>query len=114
MASNQTGEKRRITRRATLAGIAGAGTVAVAGCSSSTSSDSSGGDESGGDAESGDGGSESAATSPLESGGSSTVYPIANSAASYWNANRPASDSEYWPHGEYDIDTDNVVDEALV
>jgi len=39
------------------------------------------------------------------------VYPIANSAASYWNANRPASDSEYWPHGEYDIDTDkNLAD----
>ena len=111
MASNQTGEKRRITRRATLAGIAGAGTVAVAGCSSSTSSDSSSGDESGGDAESGDGGSESTTTSPLESGGSSTVYPIANSAASYWNANRPASDSEYWPHGEYNIDTDkNLAD----
>ena len=111
MASNQTGEKRRITRRATLAGIAGAGTVAVAGCSSSTSSDSSSGDESGGDAESGDGGSESTTTSPLESGGSSTVYPIANSAASYWNANRPASDSEYWPQGEYDIDTEkNLAD----
>ena len=109
MASNQTGEKRRITRRATLAGIAGAGTVAIAGCSSSTGSGS--GDESGGDTESGDGSSGSATTSPLESGGSSTVYPIANSAASYWNANRPASDSEYWPHGEYDIDTDkNLAD----
>ena len=39
------------------------------------------------------------------------MYPIMNSAASYWNANRPASDSEYWPHGEYDIETDqNLAD----
>ncbi len=44
-------------------------------------------------------------------GGSSTVYPIDNICGSYWNANRPASDSEYWPHGEYDIDTDqNLAD----
>ena len=111
MASNQTGEKRRITRRATLAGIAGAGTVAVAGCSSSTSSDSGSGDESGGDAESGDGGSESTTTSPLESGGSSTVYPISNTAAAYWSGNRPASDTEYWPAADYGIDTDkNLAD----
>jgi phosphate transport system substrate-binding protein len=48
-------------------------------------------------------------TSPLESGGSSTVYPIANTGASYWNANRPASDSEYWPHGEYGIETDKAL-----
>lgn len=94
MASNQTGDRRRLTRRATLAGIAGAGTVAIAGCSSDTSSESS---------ESSAG---SSGTGPLESGGSSTVYPIANTAASYWNANRPASDSEYWPQGEYGYDTE--------
>ncbi|MFB6201385.1 MAG: substrate-binding domain-containing protein [Halorhabdus sp.] len=45
-------------------------------------------------------------TGPLESGGSSTVYPVAEDAAAYWNANRPADDTEYWPHGEYGIDTD--------
>ena len=45
-------------------------------------------------------------TGALEAGGSSTVYPIANKAASYWNANRPADDTEYWPHGEYGIETD--------
>jgi len=43
---------------------------------------------------------------PLVGGGSSAVYPIANSAASYWNANRPTTDTEYWPHDEYNIDTD--------
>ncbi|MFC7072633.1 substrate-binding domain-containing protein [Halovenus rubra] len=54
---------------------------------------------------------DSSDTKALESGGSSTVYPIANSAASYWNANRPASDSEYWPHDKYSIDTDqNLAD----
>ncbi|WP_459193727.1 substrate-binding domain-containing protein [Halosimplex sp. J119] len=48
---------------------------------------------------------------PLEAGGSSTVYPIAQTAGSYWNGNRPASDTEYWPHGEYDIDTEkNLAD----
>ncbi|RXK50063.1 PstS family phosphate ABC transporter substrate-binding protein [Halorientalis pallida] len=44
---------------------------------------------------------------PLTADGSSTVYPIANEAAAYWNANRPASDREYWPHAEYGIDTDH-------
>ena len=47
----------------------------------------------------------SASSGALEAGGSSTVYPIADGAASYWNANRPADDTEYWPHGEYGIDT---------
>jgi phosphate transport system substrate-binding protein len=47
----------------------------------------------------------------LESGGSSTVYPVANAASSYWNANRPADDTEYWPHDKYGIDTDkNLAD----
>ena len=77
------------------AGVAGAG--AVAGCSTGDSSGTPTGTQ--------------AASGPLQSGGSSTVYPIMNSAASYWSANRPASDSEYWPHGEYDIDTEkNLAD----
>ncbi|WP_181686670.1 substrate-binding domain-containing protein [Halorhabdus salina] len=50
-------------------------------------------------------------TTTLEAGGSSTVYPVAEDAAAYWNANRPADDTEYWPHGEYGIDTDlNLAD----
>jgi phosphate transport system substrate-binding protein len=48
-------------------------------------------------------------TSPLEGGGSSTVYPVANTASSYWNANRPASDSEYWPYADYGIETDKAL-----
>ena len=38
--------------------------------------------------------------------GSSTVFPVSNLAASYWNSNPPISDSEYWPAGEYGIDTE--------
>ncbi|MFB6215085.1 MAG: hypothetical protein ABEI54_04365, partial [Candidatus Bipolaricaulia bacterium] len=38
--------------------------------------------------------------------GSSTVYPIANLAASYWNSNPPATESKYWPAEDYGIDTE--------
>jgi phosphate transport system substrate-binding protein len=41
----------------------------------------------------------------LRSDGSSTVYPIASLAASYWNSNPPITDSEYWPASDYGIDT---------
>jgi phosphate transport system substrate-binding protein len=105
-----------------------AGAAAVAGCSSETNdggdgssgSDGSDGSSGGssGDGSSGDGSSggnqetetetesDSGSSGPktLTAGGSSTVYPVANTAASYWNANRPASDSEYWPWQEYGID----------
>ncbi|MFD1586002.1 substrate-binding domain-containing protein [Halorientalis brevis] len=48
---------------------------------------------------------------PLTADGSSTIYPIANKAASYWNSNVPADDREYWPHAEYGIETDeNLAD----
>ena len=34
-----------------------------------------------------------------------------NTAASYWQGNRPASDTEYWPAADYDIDTEkNLAD----
>jgi phosphate transport system substrate-binding protein len=110
-----------VSRRKFLAATSAGGVVAVAGCASGDGGSGSGDTteatetteesmdtttESGGD-----GGSSSMDTSPLESGGSSTVYPVANTGASYWNANRPASDSEYWPHGEYGIDTEkNLAD----
>jgi len=41
-------------------------------------------------------GSEGSDTGPLTADGSSTVYPIANTASSYWNGNSPADDGEYW------------------
>ncbi len=42
----------------------------------------------------------------LRADGSSTVYPIASTAAAYWNANPPASDTEYWGPERFNIDTD--------
>ena len=73
-------------------GVGAAGLTGLAGCSG-------GGD--GGDG--GDGGNTDTTTdgsgmdtSPLQAGGSSTVYPVSDKAASYWTANRPANDGEYW------------------
>jgi len=108
-------EERRlsdlVSRRKFLVTTGAAGVASVAGCSSGGGGSSDGGSEStdtpteAQDTATSGGGSESGSVSPLTSGGSSTVYPVANTGASYWNANRPASDSEYWPHGEYSIDT---------
>ncbi|MBX0322867.1 substrate-binding domain-containing protein [Halomicroarcula sp. F13] len=112
----------RVSRRKFIAATGVSGAAAIAGCSSGDGGSSDGGSSDGGSSggestesmentDSTDSGSESGSISPLEAGGSSTVYPVSNTAASYWNANRPASDSEYWPHGEYDIDTDkNLAD----
>ena len=123
MAHDSNGLSDRVSRRTFIATTGATGIAAIAGCSSGSGGSESDG-SSGGSADTEaastemdatemdatEGGS-SSDTSALESGGSSTVYPIANTAASYWNANRPASDSEYWPHGEYDIDTDqNLAD----
>ncbi|WP_424000754.1 substrate-binding domain-containing protein [Haloarcula salina] len=117
----------RVSRRKFIATTGATGVAAVAGCSSGSSSDGGASTDTSSDGSantaapetdtemeetaSTDEGSSSMGSGPLESGGSSTVYPVANTAASYWNANRPASDSEYWPHGEYDIDTEkNLAD----
>jgi phosphate transport system substrate-binding protein len=81
-----------VSRRKFLIGTGAAGAAALAGCSS---------DDSGSGTETPGGG-----ISPVESGGSSTVYPIARKAAAYWSGNRPASDTEYWPQGEYGYNTD--------
>jgi len=108
-----------LSRRKLIGAVGAAGLAGVAGCSSGSGGDggsggnsSSGGGGSSGTDDSGSSASASgASTNPLESGGSSTVYPIANSASSYWNANRPASDTEYWPYSEYGIETEkNLAD----
>ena len=39
-------------------------------------------------------------------GGSSTVFPVVQRASSYWAANYPTSDQEYWGPLQYDIQTD--------
>ncbi|GGJ06657.1 phosphate ABC transporter substrate-binding protein [Halobellus salinus] len=57
-------------------------------------------------------------TELLDAEGSSTVYPISNKGASYWNANAPPSDGEYWGSNDEstvpgwdDLDTDmNLAD----
>jgi len=107
-----------VSRRKLLATTGAVGATAAAGCMSASggnpTDDGDGGD--GGDDEAstttqGDDGGASTDTSTLTSGGSSTVYPIMNTGASYWNANRPADDTEYWPHGEYGSETDkNLAD----
>ncbi|MCX2817986.1 substrate-binding domain-containing protein [Haladaptatus sp. F3-133] len=113
--SNGVSRRKVLT---TTGGIAGAGIVS--GClntggnddGSGNGSSSNGNDEMNGNGEmSNERGSDSMDTSPLNAGGSSTVYPIANSAARLWNGNPPASDEEYWGPGQYGIDTDmNLAD----
>ncbi|WP_323675735.1 substrate-binding domain-containing protein [Halorubellus sp. PRR65] len=108
----------RASRREFIATAGVAGVAATAGCmgdslrgarraeGASTSTETASSGESGGESDGASGG-----PGTLTSGGSSTVYPIMNSGGSYWNANRPASDAEYWPHDEYGIDTDeNLAD----
>ena len=94
-----------VSRRQLIATVGGAGAVALAGCASSSDN---GNQSDGGNTSTGAGGQN---PGPLEAGGSSTVYPVAQDASSYWEGNRPASDSEYWPHSEYGIETDkNLAD----
>lgn len=97
-----------VSRRKAIATIGGAGIAAIAGCSSSAGDNNANeGNTNTNTPQSTEtqGNTGQSSISALEAGGSSTVYPVANTAASYWNANRPASDTEYWPHGEYGIDT---------
>jgi len=85
----------RVSRRKFLVTSGAIGAAGLAGCSSG--GDSSGGDSSGGDSSSGDSSGESGMnTGLLNAEGSSTVYPISNRGSSYWNANAPPSDGEYW------------------
>ncbi|GAA0304908.1 PstS family phosphate ABC transporter substrate-binding protein [Halarchaeum salinum] len=92
-----------VSRRNVLAGVGIAGIGTLAGCTGGQSTGT---------------GEDSTETSPtqsdsshLKAGGSSTVYPIANTAASYWMANAPASDTEYWGPEQYGIDTEqNLAD----
>lgn len=89
---------RTVPRRAFLA--AGGGLVtAAAGCISTSPTRPGSGDDDGGG---GGGGT----TRQLRAGGSSTVYPVTNTASSYWNSNPPASDAEYWDPSAYGIQTD--------
>ena len=89
--------------------LAGGGTViaALAGCISTSRTPPG----SAGSADGSDGSGGSSDIDPLTAGGSSTVYPIASTAASYWNSNAPPNDEEYWGPGGYDIRTEqNLAD----
>ena len=95
----------RVSRRKFLIASGAVGTAGLAGCSGQS--------DSGGDAETEAAADESTPTeqssqdtassesgssgpSMLTAEGSSTVYPIANKGSSYWNANAPPDDGEYW------------------
>ena len=88
----------RVSRRKFLVASGAIGTAGLAGCSA----DGAGNDASGASGDdSGSGGDDSGMnTELLDAEGSSTVYPISNKGSSYWNANAPPSDGEYW--GEND------------
>ncbi|MFB6143420.1 MAG: PstS family phosphate ABC transporter substrate-binding protein [Halorientalis sp.] len=88
--------EKPVNRRTVLSGVAGA-TAALAGCITTSATPP-------GQAGSGAGGG--AADQLLKSGGSSTVFPIVNRAASYWNGNYPSTDAEYWGPTQYGIATD--------
>ncbi len=100
----------RLSRRTFIATTAAAGSIGVTGCAGNANTDI--------DGDSGSGGSDGSETTtigtnsgPLKADGSSTVYPITNLAASYWNSNPPASDEEYWGPDQYDIQTDEALAE---
>jgi len=84
---------RDVSRRDFLLGAGTVGIAGLAGCASQRALQPA-------RADGGAGGQ-----STLTADGSSTVYPIANTASQRWNGNPPSSDTEYWPHGEFDIDT---------
>lgn len=87
---------RSVSRRTFLASAIGA-TAALGGCVTLSSTPPGTGKNCG------QGGS---AGPTLRIGGSSTVFPIAQRAASFWMSNYPTTDREYWGPSQYDITTD--------
>lgn len=85
---------RTASRRKFVVGAGtAAGTVLAAGCTGNASDGGGGGTPT-----DGGGGSNSLDTSVLTGDGSSTVFPITNTAASYWNSNPEPGDGDYWPN----------------
>jgi phosphate transport system substrate-binding protein len=105
--TQQSGESSGLaSRRKFLAAASAAGTVAVAGCSSSGDGDDGGSEDTETEAteqteseetESGNEESADLATDTLTGDGSSTVFPIANTGASFWNSNPEPGDGDYFP-----------------
>jgi phosphate transport system substrate-binding protein len=103
-----------VSRRKFISATGAAGIVGVAGCSGGSNSNDAGDTTA---AESGDGTTQTETqqevsntqldTSVLTGDGSSTVFPITNDGASYWNSNPEAGDEDYWPESwaeEYGTD----------
>jgi len=84
-----------VDRRTVLAGTAGV-IGSLSGCITTSATPP-------GQSANGDAGGQSEKL--LRAGGSSTVFPIVNRAASYWNGNYPATDAEYWGPTQYGIET---------
>ncbi|WP_415381332.1 PstS family phosphate ABC transporter substrate-binding protein [Halosimplex sp. TS25] len=88
-----------VTRRQMLVGAAGIA-ASLGGCIS-TSPRPPG--QAGAGAGGGGGGSD---LESIKAGGSSTLFPMVQRAASYWASNYPPTDREYWGPSQYDIETD--------
>ncbi|GAB7095688.1 substrate-binding domain-containing protein [Halolamina litorea] len=97
--SKDAGGDTIVSRRQFIAASGAVGAAGLAGCSGGSGTDTEAGNEGGSDdTDSGSSGDDGGDSSPtmLTAEGSSTVYPIANTGASYWASNAPPSDGEYW------------------
>jgi phosphate transport system substrate-binding protein len=101
---SEQSKRSSVSRRKFIITTGAAGAAGIAGCSSSSDTgNGNGGNGNGnGDAsntastDDGSDGNGGGGPEALTAEGSSTVYPISNTGASYWNGNPPASDGEYW------------------
>jgi phosphate transport system substrate-binding protein len=100
MTQKTEGVSESVSRRKFVLASGVGGAAMLAGCtggnSTPTPGDSGGDDEESNEDESTATPEPGMDTSTVTAEGSSTVYPIANKGASYWNSNPPASDGEYW------------------
>jgi len=87
-----------VTRRQLLAGVAGVA-ASLGGCISTSPKPP-------GQAGGGGGGGGGSGLESLKAGGSSTLFPMVQRAASYWASNYEPTDREYWGPSQYDIETD--------
>jgi phosphate transport system substrate-binding protein len=105
---SEQSKRSSVSRRKFIITTGAAGAAGIAGCSSSSDTGNGNGNGDGGNGNGADDTSNTASTDESSDGnggggpealtaeGSSTVYPISNTGASYWNGNPPASDGEYW------------------
>ncbi len=96
------------SRRKFIALTGAAGAAALAGCSGTSGDDTTTEGDGDGNSDSDGGNGGGSQTGALTADGSSTVFPITNTGASYWNSNPETGDEDYWPKkwakDEYDTD----------